>query len=407
MSLSDTKLRAIYGKPYTGKSELVDRDGLSTRISSAGTITWQYRCRFNGKSIRLRIGRYPDLKLSEARLLIPQLRNAINSGTDPRIWLNDRNRKTGKVTVKFCCEEFLAKRENVLKKTTLLTYQSVFRKHLLPAFENRHIEEVSLSEWIDFFDKIAKTNRVTAGAVLRHLKTVVSWCIRRQLIHTLDVLQLRVNDVGSPTQKGTRVLTILECGKIWRELDKSRATPTTLNSIKACMLTGARISELLKSKRSDFDLESMVWTVPVENSKTNTPIRRPITPALLEILKTQWCLYRVVEWSFPAPNDIHKPLGVASVNKFIRDVRAKVDIPHWRIHDFRRTISTRLSEAGVLPHVTEKMLGHVLGGVMAVYNKHDWLDEQAKAYEMWADKLMLSAHGGDKVTVLERRSGNI
>lgn len=40
MSLSDTLLRSINGKPYPGKSELSSRDGLSVRISHAGTITW-------------------------------------------------------------------------------------------------------------------------------------------------------------------------------------------------------------------------------------------------------------------------------------------------------------------------------------------------------------------------------
>jgi hypothetical protein len=30
------------------------------------------------------------------------------------------------------------------------------------------------------------------------------------------------------------------------------------------------------------------------------------------------------------------------------------------------------------------MLGHVLGGVMGVYNKHDWLEEQLKGYNLWA-----------------------
>jgi len=40
-----------------------------------------------------------------------------------------------------------------------------------------------------------------------------------------------------------------------------------------------------------------------------------------------------------------------------------------------------------MPHVVEKMLGHELGGVLAVYNKHDWLDGQLEAYELYAEKL--------------------
>jgi len=43
-----------------------------------------------------------------------------------------------------------------------------------------------------------------------------------------------------------------------------------------------------------------------------------------------------------------------------------------------------------LPNVTEKMLGSVLGGVMAVYNKYNWLKEQALAYQMWTEKLKLA-----------------
>jgi hypothetical protein len=67
MSLSDSLLRSINGKPYSGKSELSSRDGLSVRISHAGTITWQYRFRFPSSPARLTLGRYPDVKLAEAR----------------------------------------------------------------------------------------------------------------------------------------------------------------------------------------------------------------------------------------------------------------------------------------------------------------------------------------------------
>ncbi|GAB1102413.1 MAG: site-specific integrase [Shewanella algae] len=387
MSLSDAKLRAILGKPYQGKPELSDRDGLGVRITPQGTITWQWRFRWQGKPCRLSVGRYPDLKVAEARQLIPEIRNVLSNGTDPRLYWKHRTTQEDMPTLKDICEAFLELRAPGLKPGTVAIYRSAFNAYLFNAFPGKPVERITMSEWIDFFDSIAKTSRVTAGAMLKHVKAICNWAIRRQMISNLDVLQLRVSDVGSPSKVGDRVLTFPECHKILAELDKSRATTTVINSIKACLYSGARISELLKSKRADFDLESMVWTVPAQNSKTNLPVRRPITEDLLAILQQQWSLYQS-EWSFPAPNEHRKPLGVASVNKLVREIRARMDIPHWRLHDFRRTLSTRLSEVGVLPHVTEKMLGHVLGGVMAVYNKHDWLDEQTKAYEMWSKKLL-------------------
>ncbi|WP_338727859.1 site-specific integrase [Shewanella baltica] len=403
MSLSDTQLRAINGKPYLGKPELADRDGLSVRITPAGTITWQYRFRIDNQPGRLTLGRYPDLKLADARKLIPELRNSVANNIDPRVFWKQRNTFAGQTTLRDCCEQFLSARSAALKPGTVATYQSCFRAHLYDAFADRKVESITLGEWIDFFDKKAIHSRVTAGAILKQLKTVLSWSVRRQMISLIDVLQLRVSDVGSAPKVGSRVLTILECGKIIRELDKCRATKAVTNAIKACLLTGARISEILKSKRADFDLESMIWTVPINNSKTNLPIRRPISPALLDILQEQWNLYHS-PWSFPAANDLKRPGNIASVNKLVREIKPRLEIPDWRIHDFRRTLSTRMSEAGVLPHVTEKMLGHLLGGVMAVYNKHDWLDDQAVAYEQWTNKLKLAALGDSKIVVLERRA---
>ncbi|MDX1301829.1 integrase [Photobacterium sp.] len=37
-----------------------------------------------------------------------------------------------------------------------------------------------------------------------------------------------------------------------------------------------------------------------------------------------------------------------------------------------------------MPRVVKKMLGHELGGGLAVYNNQDWLDNQLEAY---ADRL--------------------
>lgn len=49
MALSDTKLRSIHGKPYSGSPEVSDADGLSARNSPKGVITFQYRYRWGGK----------------------------------------------------------------------------------------------------------------------------------------------------------------------------------------------------------------------------------------------------------------------------------------------------------------------------------------------------------------------
>ncbi len=81
------------------------------------------------------------------------------------------------------------------------------------------------------------------------------------------------------------------------------------------------------------------------------------------------------------------PLTISAANKYIRRIRDTLPLATWRTHDFRRSISTLCSELGAAPHVVEKMLGHDLGGILAVYNKHDWLNEQKDAYENFAEAL--------------------
>lgn len=55
---------------------------------------------------------------------------------------------------------------------------------------------------------------------------------------------------------------------------------------------------------------------------------------------------------------------------------------YFRPHDCRRTIVTNLADKGVGLHVLEKHLGHKLVGVMAHYQKSDWLDHQRESYEL-------------------------
>lgn len=83
MSLSDSKLRNIKA-PYTGKIELTDRDGLTVRITQNAIITFNYRLRWRGKQQRIKIGRYPDIKLVDARTKSGEYRQVLLEGLDPR-----------------------------------------------------------------------------------------------------------------------------------------------------------------------------------------------------------------------------------------------------------------------------------------------------------------------------------
>ncbi len=88
---------------------------------------------------------------------------------------------------------------------------------------------------------------------------------------------------------------------------------------------------------------------------------------------------------FPG-EDLKSPITISGANKFLRRIKDSLGFGEFTSHDFRRTLATRLSEEGC-PARHRKMLGHELGGVLSVYNKHDWIAEQKDAYDLYAEKI--------------------
>jgi integrase len=63
---------------------------------------------------------------------------------------------------------------------------------------------------------------------------------------------------------------------------------------------------------------------------------------------------------------------------------ANVTLPRWTIHDLRRTARSLMSHAGVPPDHAERCLGHVIGGVRSIYDRHAFAKEKREAFEALA-----------------------
>lgn len=73
---------------------------------------------------------------------------------------------------------------------------------------------------------------------------------------------------------------------------------------------------------------------------------------------------------------------------FGQKIRTQSPLPHWTIHDLRRTARSLLSRVGVRPDISERMLGHAIPGVEGVYDRHAYDEEKGKALEALAGGLI-------------------
>ena len=69
-------------------------------------------------------------------------------------------------------------------------------------------------------------------------------------------------------------------------------------------------------------------------------------------------------------------------------------------------MATRMGDLGILPHVVEKCLSHKMAGVMAVYNRQEYLPERKAAFEAWGAQLarLFSATDDNIVELAPRRA---
>lgn len=78
-------------------------------------------------------------------------------------------------------------------------------------------------------------------------------------------------------------------------------------------------------------------------------------------------------------------------------------IPAWRLHDIRRTGTTRMQGLRVPIEVTEKVINHLSGeaaGIRGVYNLWEYLDEKRAALDAWSSWLSELLSGTDTTNVI-------
>ncbi|WP_237333582.1 Arm DNA-binding domain-containing protein, partial [Vibrio anguillarum] len=100
--ITDKQLKAIERlNSYDGPPEINDGEGLIAKISPKANITFQYRCRYNGQSKRIRIGKYPRISLKQARQIHKRMLELKEEGRNPEIALTG---ETDFVTLKQCLD---------------------------------------------------------------------------------------------------------------------------------------------------------------------------------------------------------------------------------------------------------------------------------------------------------------
>ena len=183
--------------------------------------------------------------------------------------------------------------------------------------------------------------------------------------------------MARPEQARDRVLTDDEIRAVWRATDievpnllPGRAVFAGL--VRFLLLTAARRNEARLMTWAEIAKDD--WTLPAGRNKTGQELVRPLSQAALAVIEAQ---PRVCEFVFSRN-------GIGAIGG-LSQLKAQLDwssgTSGWTLHDLRRTSRSLMSRAGVASDHAERCLGHVIGGVRGVYDRHLYREEMLLAYE--------------------------
>lgn len=397
--LSDATLRKMIGRESPGDSFYADGDGLSIKVTKSGIMTWLFAYRLGGRETkpqRLRLGNYPDMGLKLARERRDQCRSWLAEGKDPKHQLNLTTAETLKpVTVedalKYWIREYATDhRANVER------HKAQLEKHIYPYIGDLPLSQCETYHWLDCFDRTKKESPVAAGYVFQMCKQALKFCrVRRYAVsNALD--DLTIPDVGRKQDKGDRSHTDDEIGQIWQASQQLKFKPYYAAMLRLLVVFGCRSQEARLSTWSEWDLKKWVWTVPKEHSKGGAKIVRPVPEAIRPYIEA---LHQQHNASGLLLGEIKEPSAVSAWGRLVWKRLGHIEA--WSLHDIRRTFATKLNDLGVAPHVVEQLLGHIMPGVMAVYNLSQYMPEKLEALNMWCERLEVLSDENSNITILK------
>ncbi len=176
-----------------------------------------------------------------------------------------------------------------------------------------------------------------------------------------------------------KILDDGELRAVWKTATATKGPYGVL--VRFLMLTAARRDEARKMPHSE--LGDGKWTLPPERHKTGKTSGKKVLPLSRAAQAVLAELPVLGPYVFSINGRI--PMGGRS------SLKAKLDkasgVTGWRVHDLRRTARSLMSRAGVNADVAERCLGHVIGGVRGVYDRHDYLEEMRIAFEKLAEQI--------------------
>ncbi len=395
-----------------------DGDGLTFTLSAKGTAAWVLRYRFGGKARELTLGRYPDITLAKARELAAEARVQIQQGLDvAREKQKATVERAAAKTLRELAADYMSKAFPRLAANTIKQRRHHIEGVILPKLGSLPAREVMTADVVALVEAVGKKSVNVAELVFTAVSEIFKHGVARHVVTTNPCAGISVSAIcGKPEPKRQRLkLTEDELRVILPALPGIGAENAL--AVKIQLATCVRLGELAKAEWAHVDFDRAEWFVPDQNSKTGRGFTIPLPPVVVgwfRELEPFACGSRFV---LPARQvrrrknhggEVH--FEQRAMNAMLHKLCEKLGdkVRRFTPHDLRSTARSHLAALGVNILVAERCLNHSLGGLIAIYDQHDYMTERRAALELWTDFILACEAGrawlpqGDNVIPLRQ-----
>jgi integrase len=406
--------KSINGKIRAGERfELSDGGGLTLAFrESYQKPVWRLRYRIAGKARVAVIGKYGDLPLADARATAKELRARVTLGHDVAAEIQERKReagakieaaRAGAYTVSALLDDFIKQYAMKVKKVRgadgkLLVVKvprwkhpeivnARFERDIRPELGELPVDEVRAHHVQTMLNKIVERGApTTANDVLRWTRKVFDFAINQERTALVrnPAARLSDEDAGGAEFARERALSRDELVKFFAAMRKTPGfSIQNYHTFKLLLLLAVRKSELVMARVDEFNLKAGEWKLPGGRTKTEAAIDIPLSAPAVKALRELVRLGEGSDYLLPARKAQDRMLPHIhenTLNVALSKVRKLMPgVPHFHVHDLRRTARTTLAALKVDRFVAERCLNHKIKGVEGIYDAHEYFDERREA----------------------------
>ncbi|HMJ87279.1 MAG TPA: integrase arm-type DNA-binding domain-containing protein [Vicinamibacterales bacterium] len=404
--INDTTVRSIK-PPTAGSLDYFDdlTAGLSLRVTANDVRTWTvfYRDQ-NGRQKRLKLGRYPAVKLVDARELARDAQRKVAHGGDPVV---EKRAAREVLTFGELAKDYIDNHAKPNKRSWQEDERQL-NASLLPKWKTRPASDISTEDLLAVLNAKLRNGAPVAANRLRALvsRVFTFGAEQRLVVATANP----VIGVKKPTKETTRdrVLTDSEIRRLWEACATQNAYVCAWFRLR--LVTAQRGGELLQMRWQDIDPKSHFWTIPGEFVKNahghrvflNETARKILAgvPKLKKPKKAMWVFPKSLMGDY---KHVGRRLAQSTRANIVVEpktngkARDRVDI---RGHDLRRTAASLMASGGVPRFVISRILNHSEEkDITSVYDRYSYDAEKRAAMEFWNRQLAAVLKGKSALSV--------